>query len=171
MSGNKYIMTNEEQYQLTGYGMMRALRYKPQFEGKTVKRNYAHDKIRHNWIQFISQQTHALAAEWLVAKYLNLPFDFENTNFKDKADVGSCFEVKHTKWLDGSLILTEADRKEDIAILVTGEMPALRICGWIPIAMARRNKQQRSDGSWWINQDDLHPIDDLTRSKFYEANH
>lgn len=165
-----YNMTNEEQYHLVVEGLVRANRYKPQFEGRTEKRNYVRDRDKVNWLDFINQQTHALAAEWLVAKYFNQPFDFENKNYKDKADVGSRFEVKHTKWIDGSLILTEADRKEDIAILVTGTIPQLRLCGWIPINMAKRNKQQRSDGSWWINQDDLHPMENLSRS-IYGANH
>lgn len=160
----KYIMTNEEQYLLTGHGMMRALRYKPQFEGRTEKRNYQHDKDKLNWIQFIDQQTHALAAEWVVSKYFQQPFDFENRNYKNDADVGSRFEVKHTKYNHGCLILTERDRKEDIAILVTGTIPELTIIGWIPIVMAKRNKQQRSDGSWWINHADLHPLADFQRS-------
>lgn len=160
----KYMMTNDEQYQMLVYGLMRANRYRPQFEGRTQKRNYQHDRANLNWVQFVSQQTHALAAEWLVAKYLNQPFDFENRNYKDEADVGSKFEVKHTQWIDGNLILTEADRKEDIAILVTGTMPILRICGWIPVSIAKRDKQRRSDGSWWINQDDLHPMENLSRS-------
>ena len=164
------VMTNDDQIKLTQKGLERAIRYIPQWEGVTVKRNYQHDRESLNFAEFVVQQTEALAAEWLVSQYFKTPLDLDNLNFKDKADVGHNFEVKHTKWIDGSLILTERDRKEDIAILVTGKMPKLRICGWIPIAMAKRNKQQRSDGSWWISQADLHPMADFHRSIYATNN-
>ena len=157
-------LTNEEQIAITEAGLQRAIRYKPQWEGRTFKRNYQHDREQLNFAQFVVQQSEAIAAEVAVSKYFRQPIDLANINYKEKADVGHNIEVKWTKWLDGSLILTELDRKEDIAILVTGSMPKLKVCGWIPIVMAKRNKQQRSDGSWWISQHDLHPMADFSRS-------
>jgi len=163
-------LTNDEQIAITQAGLHRAIRYQPQWEGRTYKRNYQHDREQLNFAQFVVQQSEAIAAEVAVSKYFRLPLDLENLNYKNTADVGNNIEVKWTKWLDGSLILTELDRKEDIAILVTGSMPKLKVCGWIPIVMAQRNKQQRSDGSWWISQHDLHPMADFSRSIYAKNN-
>ena len=114
----------------------------------------------------MDQQSDALGAEVAVAKYFKQPIDLANLNYKTKADVGHNIEVKHTKWKDGSLILRDHDRKEDIAILVTGSMPRYFLCGWIPIAVARRPSQKRNDGAWWIGQQDLHPMGNLVRSMY-----
>ena len=160
----KVTLTNDEQIAITGAGFARALRYRPQWEGVTAKRNYQHDREPMNFPEFVVQQSQALAAEVAVSKYFRTPVDLNNLNYKERADVGHNIEVKWTKWKDGSLILTELDRREDIAILVTGSMPTFYVCGWIPIVMAQRNKQQRSDGSWWIAQRDLHPMADFSRS-------
>ena len=160
----KVTLSNDEQIAITGAGFARALRYRPQWEGVTAKRNYQHDREPMNFPEFVVQQSQALAAEVVVSKYFRTPVDLENLNYKEQADVGHNIEVKWTKWKDGSLILTELDRKQDIAILVTGSMPTFYVCGWIPIVMAQRNKQQRSDGSWWIAQRDLHPMADFSRS-------
>jgi hypothetical protein len=165
----KVQLSNDEQVQITLKGYERALRYRPQWEGRTQKRNYQHDREALNFPEFVVQQSQALAAEVAVSKYFRTPIDLDNLNYKKSADVGHNIEVKWTKWKDGSLILTELDRKEDIAILVTGSMPTFWVCGWIPIVMAKRNKQQRSDGSWWINQTDLHPMADFSRSIYGTA--
>jgi hypothetical protein len=157
-------LDNETQVAVTGAGYERALRYIPQWEGVTVKRNHQHDRERLNFPAFVLQQSEALGAEVAVSKYFRKPLDLTNLNYKSLADVGNNIEVKWTKWKDGSLILTELDRKEDIAILVTGSMPTYYVCGWIPVSIARRHKQQRSDGSWWIGQNDLHPMQDFSRS-------
>lgn len=166
----KIVLTDQEQVQITSAGLQRAINYIPQWLGRTEKRNYQHDRESLNFAEFVVQQSQALAAEVAVSKYFRKPIDLQNLNYKNSADVGNNIEVKWTKWLDGSLILTELDRKEDIAILVTGSMPTMRVCGWIPIVMAKRNKQQRSDGSWWISQADLHPMADFHRSIYATNN-
>lgn len=157
-------ITNEEQVRITEAGLHRAINYIPQWEGVTIKRNHQHDRERMNFPAFVMQQSEALGAEVAVAKYFRKPIDVTNLNYKLGADVGNNIEVKWTKWQDGSLILTELDRKEDIAILVTGSMPKYYVCGWIPVAVARRPSHQRSDGSWWIGQADLHPMANFSRS-------
>ena len=155
---------NATQVAVTAAGLKRAINYIPQWEGVTAKRNYQHDRERLNFPAFVMQQSEALGAEVAVAKYFRKPIDIDNLNFKQGADVGNNIEVKWTKWQDGSLILTELDRKEDIAILVTGTMPKYYVCGWIPVAIARRPSHQRSDGTWWIGQHDLHPMANFSRS-------
>ena len=155
---------NATQVAVTAAGLQRAINYIPQWEGVTVKRNYQNDRERLNFPAFVAQQSEAIGAELAVAKYFRKDIDLGNLNYKAGADVGNNIEVKLTKWQDGSLILTELDRKEDIAILVTGTMPKYYVCGWIPVAVARRPSHQRSDGSWWIGQQDLHPMNNFSRS-------
>lgn len=157
-------LDNATQVAITAAGYERAVRYIPQWEGVTVKRNYQNDRERLNFPEFVVQQSQALGAEVAVSKYFRQPIDLSNLNYKSLADVGSNIEVKWTKWKDGHMILTELDRKEDIAILVTGSLPTYYVCGWIPVAIARRHQQQRSDGSWWLNQNDLQPMANFSRS-------
>ncbi|CAB4142182.1 hypothetical protein UFOVP440_7 [uncultured Caudovirales phage] len=161
-------LDNEMQVRAAEKGLTRAIRYIPQWEGVTVKRNFQHDRERLNFPAFVMQQTEAVGAELSVKKYFKLDLeDQEDKNYKNKADAQLQhlgLEVKWTKWKDGSLILTELDRKEDIAILVTGTAPTYYLAGWIPISVARRPQRQRADGSWWLSQSDLHPMANLQRS-------
>lgn len=113
----------------------------------------------------IARDAEAAGAEIVFARWLGVDnFKLSVDTFKNQADVGSRFEVKWTHWEEGALILTDRDRKEDIAVLVTGRAPNLYLCGWIPVNVARRDKQRRSDGSYWIGQQDLHPMENLRNS-------
>jgi len=159
-------LDDERQIEITIFGLIRAIKYIDQWQGKWHRRNVVSDKRQMNFAQFVESQSNALGAEMAVAKYFGKAIDLGNENYKDKADVGDKLEVKHTAWKDGHLILTDDDRKTDIAILVTGTLPNYYLCGWIPINIARRPQQRRSDGSYWINQADLHPIGDLVRSSY-----
>jgi hypothetical protein len=159
-------LDDETQISVTIFGLIRAINYTEQWQGKWAKPNYQTAKQQINFPQLVDQQSDALGAEVAVAKYFKQPIDLANLNYKEKADVGHNIEVKHTKWKDGSLILRDHDRKEDIAILVTGSMPRYFLCGWIPIAVARRPSQKRNDGAWWIGQQDLHPMGNLVRSMY-----
>ena len=120
-----------------------------------------------NLHESIARDAEAIGAEMVVAKYFGI-VDFEPTvnGFKIHADLGANVEVKWTKWKDGNLILTQRDRDSDVAVLVTGQSPEYYICGWTYIRTARRPARQRGDGSWWINQSDLHPIEDLARAVY-----
>jgi len=117
-----------------------------------------------NMHESIARNAEAIGAEMCVAKYFGIK-GFEPTvnGFKLHADLGANIEVKWTKWRDGNLILTSRDRDSDIAILVTGHSPEYYLCGWTYIRTARRPARQRGDGSYWINQSDLMPIEDLVR--------
>jgi len=155
-------LDNDAQVAITVKGLERALEYRGQWEGKWVKRNYQTDRENLNFPAFVAQQSEAIGAEMAVAKYFGKPVNLDG--YKEKADVGSNIEVKWTKWQDGCLILRDHDRAEDIAVLVTGSMPRYYVCGWIPINVARRPSHKRSDGAWWIGQQDLHPMANLQRS-------
>lgn len=123
-----------------------------------------------NMHESIARNAEAIGAEIAVAKYFGVK-DFEPTvnGFKLHADLGANIEVKWTKWKDGNLILTSRDRDSDIAVLVTGQSPDYYICGWTYVKTARRPARQRGDGSYWINQDDLHPIENLARAVYDKA--
>ena len=149
-------------------GLVRAVRYMPQFLGITEKRNYQHDKERMSFPEFVLQQSEAIGAEIAVAKHFGTPIDIlANTNYKTLADVGTNIEVKWTRWNLGHLIVSDLDRPEDIAVLVVGKSPNYRIAGWIPVAVAKkpRYRQDRTN-SWWITQDSLQPIENLLESPY-----
>ena len=111
----------------------------------------------------IARDAQSIGAEMVVARYLGIK-DFEPTYniFKNAADVGARFEVKWTKWVEGSLIIKANDRDQDIAILVTGASPNYKLCGWIPVAIAKKPKYANSRGdSFWVGQQDLRPMETL----------
>lgn len=114
----------------------------------------------------IARDAQSIGAEMVVARYLGIQ-DFEPSynTFKNEADVtlgNARFEVKWTKWVEGSLIIKHNDRDQDIAILVTGASPNYKLCGWIPVAIAKKPKYANSRGdSFWVGQQDLRPMETL----------
>ena len=129
--------------------------------------SYTPEKSFHDQI---AQDAHAIGAEWIVAKYLNLEFNPFEQKGKIKADVGSRFEVRWTKYVAGHLVIHEYDRPDDVAILVTGESPHFFIAGWIPIAMAKRAKYRHTkQPNWWVTQINLQPIENLRRSNYGQS--
>lgn len=119
---------------------------------------------------YIAELAESIGSEWAVAQYFNLKFDPYEAKYKIKADVGERLEIKWTHWDDGQLIIHEYDRKEDIAILVTGQFPFYTIKGWIPVAMAKKDRyRHHKQPNWWISQANLMPIDTLIRSSYATA--
>lgn len=119
----------------------------------------------------IARDAESIGAEIVVAQYLNIK-DFEPTSgtFKRVADVGSRIEVKHTAYKSGHLIIKESDRSEDIAVLVVGKSPQYYIVGWIPVAIAKKDKYRHSKSdSWWVSQINLQPIETLRKSQYGNA--
>lgn len=135
-------------------------------EHNTVDRSY--QKV--SWQEDIARNAEAVGAEMAVAQFFGVD-DWEPTvdTYKGEADIGSRIEVKWSKWESGHLIITERDRKDDIAVLVVGSSPTYRIAGWIPVAIAKRGKYKRNDGSWWVGQPDLQPIETLMGSNYGKA--
>ena len=118
-----------------------------------------------SYFDYVSQVAHSYAAEWAVADFLGITYEPDFTKYKERADVGSQFEVKWTKHAEGQLIIYETDRNTDIAILITGHSPTFRIAGWIPIAVAKKQRyKHRSQPTWWVTQANLQPIENLSRS-------
>lgn len=84
------------------------------------------------------------AAEFVVAKWLG---KFWHCVADDptqlEGDAGR-YQVRHTKRIDGSLILHDKDKSEAVFVLVVGQYPNYQICGWID---GETGKQQR----YWRN--------------------
>jgi len=143
--------------------LLAAIKYQ-QNNGSTLPNMYNKTKTFGEYIIEISE---TIGSEWVVAKYFGLPFDPFEHKFKNKADVGNSIEVKWTKYDTGQLIVHEYDRPNDIAVLVTGTSPDYDIKGWIPIAMARRDKYRHSkQPNWWVTQINLQPIENLRKSNY-----
>jgi hypothetical protein len=120
---------------------------------------------------YVAQVAESIVAEIMVARYLGyLNFDPRASQFKKTADVGSFIEVKWTRYENGQLIINENDRTTDVAILVTGTSPSYRLAGWIPVAMAKRPKYKNSkQPTWWVDQKNLQPIENLKGSNYGQA--
>jgi hypothetical protein len=67
-----------------------------------------------------------VVAKWL-GRYWNALANDPNTL---EGDVGR-YQVRHTKRLDGSLILHDKDNSEALFVLVVGQYPTYEIRGWI----------------------------------------
>lgn len=121
-----------------------------------------------NYFSDIMAASGAVAGEIAVARALGIN-DFVPTanTFKSTADIGENIEVKWTAWHGGHLVIHPKDRDTDVAVLVVGNSPNLRVIGWLPIMQAKRPKYRHTkDDSWWVSQINLHPIEDLNRSQY-----
>ena len=133
-----------------------------------AKCNYTRDI---SFFEYVCQMAESICAEIVVARYLGYK-DFEPTinTFKNEADVGSQFEVKWTKYANGAMIIYDNDRNSDIAILVTGKSPNYEIRGWLPVSIAKSKPWRRRDQpTFWVEQYNLHPIENLKRSSHGDA--
>lgn len=145
------------------------------FERATAIRGTANHSSRYdrglNYHEYIAQLSESVGSEMAVAKYFQIT-DFAPTvnTFKTQADVGSRLEIKHTKWMDGHLVVHHSDRIDDIAVLVVGRSPEYWLAGWIPVADAKHKRFfVESEKNWWISQRDLRPMTDFLRSKYARA--
>lgn len=136
-------------------------------KGGNPRNNAGHYNYAIGWFKSMAEFAESIASEWAVAKYLEAPFDPFAMKKKIQADVGEIFEVKWTHWQDGQLIIHEYDRNSDIAILVTGQYPYYKLAGWIPVAVAKRDRyRHHNQPNWWISQNNLMPIDTLVSSDY-----
>jgi len=119
-----------------------------------------------NYEQVI-QHAESMAAELCVARYFGLDYDLNDNKGKIRADVGKAIEVKWTAYVGGNLIIAPSDRDNDVAVLVVGKSPEYFIVGWLPVIFAKRKrfKNPRQD-TWWVDQANLNPIENLSRSEY-----
>ena len=161
MGINKITLTHDEEVQAAAAAFL--------CESKGAENFYFHDQnMRGNIHESIRRTAEALGAEIAAAKYFGIAdFKLEIIKFKERADLGNRIEVKHTKWLDGHLILRERDRTQDLAVLVVGESPIYYVKGWIPIRAAKTSRfKHDKDGSWWVSQINLNSMENLKESNF-----
>jgi len=133
--------------------------------GVTVRYN-----MKLNNHEAVAEYAESLAAELLVARYFGLDYDINDNKGKRRADVGQGIEVRWTSYTGGNLIVYPNDRDDDVAVLVVGKSPTYYIVGWLPVAFAKRKrfKNPRQD-SWWVDQGNLNPIENLARSEYATA--
>ena len=161
MGITKITLTTDEEIQAAAAAFL--------CESKGVENYYFHDQTaRGNIHESIRRTAEALGAEIAAAKWFGIKdFKLELDKFKIRADVGNRIEIKHTKWIDGHLILRERDRVEDLAVLVVGESPTYYVKGWIPIRAAKTSRfKHDKDNSWWVSQHNLNAMDNLRESNY-----
>jgi hypothetical protein len=71
------------------------------------------------------------AGEIAAARALNRYWHASVNVGKEAPDVGTNIQVRATKHLNGSLIITNSDPDDQIYVLVTGTRPNYKIVGWI----------------------------------------
>ena len=99
------------------------------------------------------------AAELAAAKWLNVPnFRLTVDTYKDEPDIWPNWEVKHTEYAGGHLIILDSDRNSDRAVLVTGTNP-FTIRGWLPVEYCKDDMYlkatRQTDVSYWVPQNEL----------------
>lgn len=126
-----------------------------------------HYNTKLNNFERVVEYAESIAAELCVARYFGLDFDIDESKGKRKADVGKGIEVRWTAYNGGNLIIYPNDRDADVAVLVVGKSPEYFIAGWLPVSFAKvkRYKNPRQD-SWWVDQQNLNPIENLIRSEY-----
>ncbi len=71
------------------------------------------------------------AGEIAAAKALNRYWHGSVNAKKSEPDVGHNIQVRATKHLNGSLIITDSDPDDQIYVLVIGSRPNFNVVGWI----------------------------------------
>ena len=99
------------------------------------------------------------AAELAAAKWLKVPnFRLTIDTYKNEADIWPNWEVKHTEYAGGHLIIKDNDRDGDRAILVTGTNP-FTIVGWLPVDYCKDDlylkATRQTPISYWVPQNEL----------------
>lgn len=146
----KYTLTRDEYAACFSMGLARVL-------------DHIHNGSKHSGEyrslptdQWVNSTAESIAAEMVVARYLEIPYTSSAGSYKDRADVGDIHEVKNTSWSQGQLIISDKDRDGDIAWLVIGEFPHYYIIGYIPVADARKPRFKHPyQKNWWVHQSDL----------------
>ena len=121
-----------------------------------------------SWFEYVAQMGESMAAELVVAKHLGYDYTPGITWDKSKADVGNHIEVKWSSNPYSNLWIQESDRQDrDIAVLIVGNSPEMRIVGWMPVAIAKKPRYRNAQQSnWSVPQINLQPIETLQRSNY-----
>ena len=123
-----------------------------------------------NYHDMITQHAESAGAEIAVAEWFGITgFNPTVNTFKSEADVAARIEVKHTRYVNGALILqaNQSTRPNDVCVLVVGKSPVYRLVGWIPASMALvpKYKHPRQE-SYWVPQPYLFEMRYLRKSVY-----
>lgn len=126
------------------------------------------DKL--NFHEAVAEQAEAVGTEIAIAQYMGIKNFVPSVNtYRSEPDVQigkASFEIKHTKYLKGHLIIqNDFMRLDDIGVLLVGRSPVYEIVGWMPIKWCKQAKYLNAqDGNYWVKQSDLFEIDTLRKS-------
>jgi hypothetical protein len=123
------------------------------------KNTYVYTSTENNWDRDIE----SACAEMAFAKGNNWYWPGSVDKFKEPDVAG--FQVRHTKFQNGCLVVRTKDNPEEPFVLVTGIHPDYRIAGWMYGHAARCDKWKKDDYSWFVPQPMLMPITDLPQTK------
>lgn len=106
--------------------------------------------------QLWGQDIDATCAELAVALLLDRPWT--GAEPKAAADVGDCYQVRHTHHPDGRLIVHKEDADDHVFVLATGTMGCFCIHGWMFGYTAK-------DPKWWCEPRGGYPAFFVPRSE------
>jgi len=153
------VIMTEEQYQ-------RAVQVGIRREEESVKKGL---KQAHGASEKGSVDRHILGAPGELAYCLYTDQDWnESINTFKAPDVGTDIQVRTTNRLDGRLIVREADKDEDLYVLVLSEGKKFKIVGSI-LGKDAKNSQylmapNGREPAWFVPQSDLTKIEDRRKS-------
>ncbi len=81
----------------------------------------------------------ATVAECAVAKFLGVEWSGELLKTHDGRHIWARWSPHH----DSNLAVLDGESAEDVYVLVTGQVPTLRLAGWITGSEARRHVSSR----------------------------
>ena len=126
---------------------------------------------RFGWTPSPAEESHvngcAVVAEFAVGKVTGrrvLGWGVDEPDNPEAGDLEGGVSVRWTRRLDGSLIIHSDEADHLRAVLVVGEPPAIRICGWRLVAECKRENWWRDHvrhPAFFVPQFELAPIDDL----------
>jgi len=122
-------------------------------------RGYSYDNEHLELKELLRLCALGAAAELAAAKWLNVPnFRLTVDTYKNEPDIWPNWEVKHTEYASGHLIILDSDRDTDRAVLVTGTNP-FTIRGWLPVEYCKDDMYlkatRQTEVSYWVPQNEL----------------
>lgn len=101
-------------------------------------------------------------AEMAFAKASGMYWSHSVNTFRKGGDVGD-IQVRHSKYPNASLVLSEKDRDTDVFVLVVGAIPQFDVIGWTTGEYAKSIATQTKDCLYYLDPRCLTPLSELLR--------